>query len=87
MYATGHAAMSTAEGFALVGPAVHSAVLRALLFVSGSGLPLDKFRPGSYVAFLPCRMQSKQKIMRQIISLSIVSIAFDTAEMRRMNRA
>ena len=32
-------------------------------------------------------MQFKQKIMRQIISLSIVSIAFDTAEMRRMNRA
>ena len=25
--------------------------------------------------------------MKQIISLSIVSIAFDTAEMRRMNRA
>ena len=44
-------------------------------------------RPGSYVAFLPCRMQFKQKIMRQIISLSIVSIAFDTAEMRRINRA
>ena len=44
-------------------------------------------RPGSYVAFLPCRMQFKQKIMKQIISLSIVSIAFDTAEMRRMNRA
>ena len=32
-------------------------------------------------------MQLKQKIMKQIISLSIVSIAFDTAEMRRMNRA
>ena len=32
-------------------------------------------------------MQFKQKIMKQIISLSIVSIAFDTAEMRRMNRA
>ena len=31
-------------------------------------------------------MQFKQKIMKQIISLSIVSIAFDTAEMRRMNR-
>ena len=29
----------------------------------------------------------KQKIMKKIISLSIVSIAFDTAEMRRMNRA
>ena len=43
--------------------------------------------PGSYVAFLPCRMQFKQKIMRQIISLSIVSNGFDTAEMRRMNRA
>ena len=44
-------------------------------------------RPGSYIAFLPCRMQFKQKIMKQIISLSVVSIAFDTAEMRRMNRA
>ena len=43
-------------------------------------------RPGSYIAFLPCRMQFKQKIMKQIISLSLVSIAFDTAEMRRMNR-
>ena len=29
----------------------------------------------------------KQKIMKQIISLSIVPIAFDKAEMRRMNRA
>ena len=48
---------------------------------------LPALRPGSYVAFLPCRMQFKQKIMRQIISLSIASIAFDTAEMRRMNRA
>ena len=48
---------------------------------------IRSLRPGSYVAFLPCRMQFKQKIMRQIISLSIVSIAFDTAEMRRMNRA
>ena len=38
------------------------------------------FRPGSYVAFLPCRMQFKQKIMKQIVSLSIVLIAFDTAE-------
>ena len=44
-------------------------------------------RPGSHVAFLPCRMQFKQKIMKQIISSSIVSIAFDMAEMRRMNRA
>ena len=44
-------------------------------------------RPGSHVAFLPCRMQFKQKIMKQIISSSIVSIAFETAEMRRMNRA
>ena len=52
-------------------------------------LPLHAklIRPGSYVAFLPCRMQFKPKIMKQIISLSIVSIAFDTAEMRRMNRA
>ena len=32
-------------------------------------------------------MQFKQKIMKQIISLSIASIAFDTAEMRRMNQA
>ena len=45
------------------------------------------FRPGSYVAFLACRIQFKQKIMKQIISLSIVSTAFDMAEMRRMNRA
>ena len=44
-------------------------------------------RPGSYVAFLPRRMQFKQKIMKQIISLSIVSNAFDSAEMRRMKRA
>ena len=46
----------------------------------------QSLRPGSYVAFLLCRMQFKQKIMKQIISLSIVSIALDTAEMRRMNR-
>ena len=39
------------------------------------------------VRFLPCQMQFKQKITKQIISLSIVSIAFDTVEMRRMNRA
>ena len=32
-------------------------------------------------------MQFKQKIIKQIISLSIVLNAFDTAEMRRMNRA
>ena len=32
-------------------------------------------------------MQFKQKIIKQIISLSIVSIAFDTVEMRRKNRA
>ena len=44
-------------------------------------------RPGSYIAFLPCRMQFKQKIMKQIISLSMVSIAFDMAEMRHMNLA
>ena len=44
-------------------------------------------RPDLYIAFLPCRMQVKQKIMKQIISLSIVSVAFDTTEMRRMNRA
>ena len=44
-------------------------------------------RPGSYIAFLPCRIQFEQNIMKQIISLSIVLIAFDTAEMRRMNRA
>ena len=50
-------------------------------------MPIGTLRPGSYVAFLPCRMQLKQKIMKQIISLSIVSIVFDTAEMRRMNRA
>ena len=43
-------------------------------------------KPGSYVAFLPCRMQFEQKVMKQIVSLSIVSIAFDTAEMRCMNR-
>ena len=42
---------------------------------------------GSYVACLLYRMQFKQKIKKQIISLSIVSIVFDTAEMRRMNRA
>ena len=48
---------------------------------------LQQIRPRSYVAFLPCQMQFKQKIMKQIISLFIVSIAFDTAEMRRMNRA
>ena len=30
-------------------------------------------------------MQFKQKIIKQIISLSIVSIAFDTVEMRRKN--
>ena len=29
----------------------------------------------------------KQKIMKQIISLSIVPIVFDKAEMRRLNRA
>ena len=46
-----------------------------------------QFRPGSYVAFLPCRMQFKQKIMKQIILLSIVSIALDTAEIRHMNEA
>ena len=38
-------------------------------------------RPGSYVAFLPRRMQFKQKIMKQIISLSAVSFAFVAAEM------
>ena len=54
----------------------------ALTWKGGSAV-----RPRSYVAFLPCRMQFKQLIMKQIISLSIVSIAFDTAEMRRMNRA
>ena len=43
-------------------------------------------RPGSYLAFQPCRMQFKQKIMKQIISLSIVSIVFDAAEMRLMNQ-
>ena len=48
---------------------------------------VPRHRPGSYVVFLPCRMQFKQKVMKQIISLSIVSNAFDTAEMRRMNRA
>lgn len=31
-----------------------------------------ELRPGSYVAFMPCRMQFKLKIMRQMISLSIV---------------
>ena len=30
-----------------------------------------RVRPGSYVAFLPYRMQFKQNIMKQIISLSI----------------
>ena len=45
-------------------------------------------RPGSYSRISArCRMQFKQKIMKQIISLSIVSIAFDTAEMQRMNQA
>ena len=44
------------------------------------------FRPDSYTAFLPCGMQFKQKIMKQIISLSIVSTAFDMAEMRSMNQ-
>ena len=37
-----------------------------------------------------CRVEcnsNNRYIMKQIISLSIVSIAFDTAEMRRMNRA
>ena len=48
---------------------------------------ISTVKPGSYVAFLPCRMQFKQKIMKQIISLSIVSITFDTAEMGRMNRS
>ena len=43
-------------------------------------------RPGSYVAFMPCRMQFKQKIMKQIISLSIVSIAFDMAEMAHLKK-
>ena len=41
----------------------------------------------AYIAFLPCGMQFKQKIIKQISSLSFVSIAFDMAEMRRMNRA
>ena len=54
-----------------------------LLFVSMFNIfhsyPL---RPGSYVSFLLCQMQFKQKMMGQIISLSVVSIAFDTAEMR-----
>ena len=31
-----------------------------------------ELRPGSYVTILPCRMQFKLKIMRQMISLSIV---------------
>ena len=60
-------------------------------YFGGNGCQADKskrpfLRPGSYAAFLPCRMRFKEKIMKQIISLSIVSIAFDTAEMRRMNR-
>ena len=59
-----------------------SAFSRRFLFVRFMLL-----RPGSYVAFLPCRMQFKQQLMKQIISLSIVSIAFDATEMRRMNRA
>ena len=46
-----------------------------------------QFRPGSYVAFLLCRMQFKQKIMKQIILLPIVSIALNTAEIRHMNKA
>ena len=40
-------------------------------------------KPGSYLAFVLCWMQFKQKIMKQIFSMSVVSIA----EMRRMNRA
>ena len=44
-------------------------------------------RPGSYIAFLPCGMQFKQKIMKQIVSLFIVLIPFGIAEMRHMSRA
>ena len=65
--------------FAQIYRAQHGAVM--LVYLQG------KLRPGSYLALLPCRMQFKQKIMKQIISLSIVLIAFDTAAMRRMNRA
>ena len=39
--------------------------------------------PSSYVTLVPCWMQFKQKIMKQIFSISIVSIA----EMRLKNRA
>ena len=45
-----------------------------------------RLRPGSYVAFLPCRMQLRQKIMRWFALLSFVWITFHTAEMRRMRR-
>ena len=44
-------------------------------------------RPVLYVAFLSRRMQFKQWIMRWIISLSIVWIAFDATEIWRIKQA
>ena len=46
----------------------------------------ELIRPGSYLGFLPCRMQLRQQIMRWFGSLSFVWIALDTVEMRGMNR-
>ena len=43
--------------------------------------------PVLYVAFQSRRMQFKQWIMRWITSLSVVRIAFDSTEMRRIKQA